>query len=48
MGPAEFGELGRWIAVRCPRKLAPLVRNAGGVWEPGGRRWLIGAGASAR
>jgi hypothetical protein len=41
IGPAEFGELGRWVTVRCPRELAPLVKAAGGQWEPGGRRWLI-------
>ena len=29
------------IAVRCPSDLDPLMRKAGGMWEPGGRRWLI-------
>ncbi len=41
IGPAEFGKLGAWIAVRCPRDLAPLMRRAGGLWEPGSPRWLI-------
>ena len=27
--------------VRCPHDLDPLMRKAGGLWEPGGRRWLI-------
>jgi len=27
--------------VRCPADLAPLMRRAGGQWEPGSRRWLI-------
>jgi hypothetical protein len=29
------------VAVRCPADLAPLLRNAGGMWEPGSRRWLV-------
>ena len=29
------------VAVRCPADLAPLMRRAGGTWEPGTRRWLI-------
>ena len=29
------------VAVRCPRELAPLMKKAGGLWEPGSRRWLI-------
>ena len=29
------------IAVRCPSELAPLIRAAGGEWEPGGKRWLV-------
>jgi len=41
IGPAEFTALGALIAVRCPRDLDPLMRKAGGVWEPGGKRWLI-------
>jgi hypothetical protein len=41
IGPAEFGTLGRLVAVRCPSDLAPLMRRAGGQWEPGSRRWLI-------
>ena len=41
IGPAEFGTLGAWVTARCPREMAPLMRQAGGVWEPGSRRWLI-------
>jgi hypothetical protein len=40
-GPAEFSALGGMIAVRCPSDLDPLMRKASGLWEPGGRRWLI-------
>jgi hypothetical protein len=42
IGPVEFTELDRrMVAIRCPRKLAHIVERAGGVWEPGTRRWLI-------
>jgi hypothetical protein len=41
IGPAEFSPFGDFIAVRCPSNLAPLMRQAGGEWEPGGRCWLI-------
>ena len=41
IGPCEFGALGRLVAVRCPRDLDPAMRQAGGQWEPGSRRWLI-------
>jgi hypothetical protein len=41
VGPAEFGELGRLVAVRAPRELDGIFRRAGGTWEPGSRRWLI-------
>jgi hypothetical protein len=41
IGPAEFGSLGAMVTVRCPHDLDPLMRQAGGLWEPGGRRWLI-------
>jgi hypothetical protein len=37
IGPVEFDT----VAVRCPRELDPLMRKAGGQWEPGSRRWLI-------
>ena len=55
IGPAEFSKLGAMVAVRCPQELDPLMRKAGGLWEPGSRRWLIlrppgrppGAGAAA-
>jgi hypothetical protein len=29
VGPAAFGRMGRWVTVRCPRDLAPLIRQAG-------------------
>ena len=42
VGPAEFSTLGAMVVVRCPHDLDPLMRAAGGgLWEPGGRRWLI-------
>jgi hypothetical protein len=41
IGPAEFSTLGAMVVVRCPHDLDPLMRKAGGLWEPGGRRWLI-------
>jgi hypothetical protein len=41
IGPAEFSTLGALIAVRCPHDLDPLMQRAGGLWEPGTRRWLI-------
>jgi hypothetical protein len=41
VGSAEFGQLGRLVAVRAPRELDAIFRRAGGVWEPGSRRWLI-------
>jgi len=42
IGPAEFSEFGaKWVAVRCPSDLDPLMRKAGGLREVGSRRWLI-------
>jgi hypothetical protein len=41
IGPVEFGLLGAMVALRCPSELAPLMEKAGGMWEPGSRRWLI-------
>jgi len=41
VGPAEFNVLGAMAAVRCPQDLDPLMRKAGGMWDPGSRRWLI-------
>jgi hypothetical protein len=40
IGPCQFSELGM-VAVRCPQDFAPLMRQAGGLWERGSRRWLI-------
>ena len=34
IGPCEFGQLGNWITVRCPRELEPLMRQD---------RWSMGA-----
>jgi hypothetical protein len=28
-------------AVRCPQNFADILHRAGGVWEPGSRRWLL-------
>ena len=44
IGPAEFSTLGAMVVVRYPHDLDPLMRMAGGLWEPGGRRWLIHRG----
>lgn len=41
IGPAQFGTLGRWVTVRCPRDYADLLRQAGGQWEPGAKVWLV-------
>jgi hypothetical protein len=41
IGPAEFSMLGNLVAVRCPVELEPLVQKAGGMWEPGSKRWLV-------
>jgi hypothetical protein len=35
VGPAEFSTLGAMVVVRCPHDLDPLMRKAGGLWEPG-------------
>jgi hypothetical protein len=29
------------VAVRCSSELAPLMRQAGGLWERGSGRWRI-------
>lgn len=44
VGPAEFSILGAMVVVRCPHDLDPLMRKAGGLWQPGGRHWLIHRG----
>jgi hypothetical protein len=41
IGPAEISTLGAMVTVRCPHDLDPLMRAAGGLWESGGKRWLI-------
>jgi hypothetical protein len=41
IGPAEFSTLGGMVAIRCPSDFAPLMQKAGGIWEPGSRRWLV-------
>jgi hypothetical protein len=33
--------MGTWITVQCPREFDTLMMEAGGVWEPGERRWLL-------
>jgi hypothetical protein len=40
VGPCEFSEVGKRVAVRCPAELAHILRRASAVWEPGSRRWL--------
>jgi hypothetical protein len=37
IGPAEIA----LVAVRCPSDLDPWMQKAAGLWDPGGRRWLI-------
>jgi len=41
IGPVALSELGRLVAVQAPRALDPVFRRAGGVWDPGARRWLL-------
>ena len=41
IGPAEFSAMGSMVAVRCPRKLDPLMEKAGGQWDPSSKRWLV-------
>jgi len=41
IGPAELSTSGAMVAVRCPSDLDHLMQRAGGLWEPGTRRWLI-------
>jgi hypothetical protein len=41
VGPVEFGRVGAWVAVKCPREHDALMRKAGGLWEPSTKRWLI-------
>jgi hypothetical protein len=46
--PNEFSILGGMVAFRCPSEVAPLVRLAGGTWEPGSPLGLSSDGAWAR
>ena len=48
IGPAEIALVGALVAVRCPSDLAPLVKQAGALWEAGSGRWLRRAGDSIR
>ena len=41
IGPVEFADFGGLVAIRCPQDFIPILQKAGGVWEPGSRRWLI-------
>jgi len=41
IGPVEFSLFEPWVAVRCPSEFEPIVRRAGGIWEPGSKRWLV-------
>jgi hypothetical protein len=33
--------LGAMVAVRCPHEYGAVMLRAGGLWEPGSRRWLV-------
>jgi len=41
VGPCELNMLGAMVAVRCPQEFADIILRAGGLWEPGSRRWLV-------
>jgi hypothetical protein len=41
IGSVRIDRLGSLFAVRCPADLDPLMREAGGIWEPDSRRWLL-------
>jgi hypothetical protein len=42
IGPVEFAPFGaKWAAVRCPHEFDQLMRQTGGLWETGSRRWLV-------
>ena len=41
VGPCHFEPLGKLISVRCPREFAAMMRQHGGEWDPGCKRWLI-------
>ncbi len=41
IGPCQFSEVGAMVAVRCPSDFEPFMRQAGGLWDPGGRHWLV-------
>jgi hypothetical protein len=41
IGPCQLGELGAMITVRCPHDFDGVMLKAGGLWEPGRKRWLI-------
>ena len=42
IGPCRLSPFGeRWVAVRGPREFEPLMRRAGGLWDPASRRWLV-------
>ena len=41
IGPCQLGKLGAMIAVRCPHDFDSVMLKAGGLSEPGRKRWLI-------
>jgi hypothetical protein len=41
IGPVELSTLGSWVVVRCPRTYDAIMRQAGGMWDPGDGRWFI-------
>jgi hypothetical protein len=48
IGPVEIDRLGALFAIRCPEDLAPLLREASGLWEPESRCWLLPGRAIVR
>jgi len=41
IGPARLGRFGGWVTVRCPPEFAPVISEAGGMWDPSARQWCV-------
>ena len=41
VGLVRLGQFCGWVTVRCPPEYAPLVAEAGGMWDPGARQWCV-------
>jgi hypothetical protein len=41
VGPAVFEQFGKQVAVKAPREFDEILKGAGGLWDPGSRRWLV-------